>query len=242
MSETSSSQGPDPAVGTSASAELLAAREDKRWIVPVATSGPTRIPRVCASLRGAYFEGMPDNPVIVHPEIEYWELRFDGEPLAKAVVLQFDSYPSLLSEVSPTKQAVDGTVTLRCSQGRTEGEKLRFEPQPHKNTIGYWTIPTDSVTWPIQLSQPGEFNVGLLQGAGENGGGIARVSLLENGKLVDSFEFTVEVTGHFQNFRWRHAGTLEATKPGCYSLMIQPVKIDDVALMDVRQVHLSPKR
>ena len=222
--------------------ELLAAREAKQWRVPLSESGPTRIPRVCASLRRAYFEGMPDQLVDVHPEIEYWEIRFRGEAPTSHVILEFDSYPALLSEAMPTKQAGDGTLTLRCSQGRVRGEKLRFEPQPHKNTIGYWAVAEDTVTWPIQISQPGEFNVGVLQGAGDKGGGIAKVSLLENGKVVDSFDFDVEVTGHFQNFRWQHVGSLSATKAGQYGLKIEAVKIDQVALMDVRQVHLSPKR
>lgn len=222
--------------------ETLAAREGSRWRVPVAKEGPTRIPRVCASLRAAYFDAMPDKPVVVHPEIDYWELRFKGKPLAEHIVLEFDSYPALLSEAKPIEQAGDGTLTIRCSQGRTVGEKLRFEPQPHKNTIGYWAVASDSVTWPITISSPSAFNVGLLQGAGNRGGGRARVSLLHNDSVVDSFEFDVEVTGHFQNFRWKHGGVLEAKSPGEYSLKIEAAKIDDIALMDVRQVHLSPKR
>lgn len=221
--------------------ELLAARQGHKWVVPVAGSGKTRIPRVCASLRAAYFEGSPDKPVIVHPEIEYWEIRFQGKPASPNVVLEFDSYPATLDEATPTKQAGDGTLTLRCSQGRTVGEKLRFEPQPHKNTIGYWAVASDSVSWPVKISRPGQFNVGLLQGASEKGGGLARISLLSNAQTVDSLEYNVEVTGHFQNFVWKHAGTLSAVEPGDYSIKIEAAKIDNVALMDVRQVHLSPK-
>ena len=222
--------------------ELLDARQEKKWRIPVVASGPTRIPRVCASVRAAYFDGMPDKLVVVHPEIEYWELRFKGDAPASHIVLEFDSFPATLGEAKPTKQASDGTLTLRCSRGRTVGEKLRFEPQPHKNTIGYWAVASDSVSWPIQISKPGPFNVGLLQGAGEKGGGTVRISLLANDVAVDSFECDVEVTGHFQNFRWRHAGVLAAEKPGQYTLKIEAAKIDKVALMDVRQVHLSPKR
>ena len=227
---------------TYATPELLAARQDKQWRVPVAKPGPTRIPRVCASLRASFLEGMPGKTVVVHPEIDYWEIRFKGDTTASHVVLEFDSFPALAEEAAPTKQAGDGTLTLPCSHGRVHGEKLRFEPQPHKNTIGYWTVAEDSVTWPIVISQPDEFNVGLLQGAGEKGGGRAKVSLISDGNVIDSFAYDVEVTGHFQNFRWKHAGTLEAKEAGQYELRIEAVKIDKVALMDVRQVHLSPKR
>ena len=178
----------------------------------------------------------------MHPEIEYWELRFKGAALASHIVLEFDSYPATLKEAEATAQAGDGTLTLRCSQGRTVGEKLRFEPQPHKNTIGYWAVATDTVSWPIVISQPGPFNVGVLQGAGDNGGGTARIALLANDKVVDSIEFKVVLTRHFQNFIWKHAGILEAKEAGQYTLKIEAAKIDNVALMDVRQVHLSPKR
>ena len=224
-------------------AKLPGTRQGSKWRIPIADSGPTRIPRVCASLRSAYFEGMPDKQVNVHPEIEYWEVRFKGESLAKYVILEFDSFPATLDETKPTEQAGDGTLTLRCSQGRTAGQKLRFEPQPHKNTIGYWAEAADSVFWPIKISRPGPFNVGVLQGAGKQGGGIARISLLaNNGNIVDSLEFRVERTGHFQNFIWKHAGSLTAMEAGDYTLKIEAKKIDDIALMDVRQVHLSPKR
>ena len=224
------------------SRDLLASRQGTKWRVPVAATGPTRIPRVFASLKSAYFEGMPGKPVVVHPEIQFWELRFKGAALASHIVLEFDSYPATLDETKAIGQAGDGTLTLRCSQGHTIGEKLRFEPQPHKNTIGYWAVTSDSVSWPIVISQPGPLNVGLLQGAGEKGGGTAKISLLSNDIVIDSCEFGVEVTGHFQNFRWHHAGTLTAKEPGNYRLKIEAAKIDDVALMDVRQVHLSPRR
>jgi hypothetical protein len=223
-------------------AQLLAARAGNTWRVPVSEFGPTRIPRVCASLRAAYFDGLPDKPVTVHPEMEYWELRFQGDPPASHIVLEFDSYPATIDEAAPIEQAGDGTLTLRCSDGRTSGEKLRFEPQPHKNTIGYWTVASDSVAWPIVISQPGSFNVGMLQGANNKGGGRARISLQAGGEVVDSFECDVQVTGHFQNFRWTHAGVLTAEQPGQYSVKIEAAKIDNVALMDVRQVHLSPSR
>ena len=221
---------------------VLAGREGSRWVIPLAQDGPTRIPRVCASLRASYFEGDPDAAVVVHPEITFWEIRYKGKPKSPRVVLEFDSPPLTPSEVRPTEQAGDGTLTLRCGHGLTSGEKLRFEPQPHKNTIGYWTMVADRVTWPVRIERPGSFNVGALQGAAKNGGGTARVSLVQGETVVDSAEFDVEVTGHFQNFVWRHAGVLTAERPGDYQIRIEAVEIPRVALMDVRQLHLSPKR
>ncbi|MCR9200012.1 MAG: hypothetical protein NXI04_15360 [Planctomycetaceae bacterium] len=221
---------------------VLNGRQGNRWVVPLSESGPTRIPRVCASLRGSWFEGHPEASVVVHPEIEYWEIRVQGKPVSGKVVLEFDSPPLTPEEIAPVRQAGDGTLTLRCGLGITTGEKLRFEPQPHKNTIGYWTIPTDSVTWKINIDRPGAFNVGALQGAAKNGGGMAKLTLLQGETVVDSLEFPARVTGHFQNFQWQHAGVLNVAQPGDYQVKVEAVKIDRVALMDVRQIHFSPKR
>lgn len=220
--------------------ESLKRREGTKWVVPIASEGKTRIPRVCASLRDAYFEGKPDSKVVVHPEVEYWEIRLQGTSDSPNVVLEFDDFPSTLEEAKRTEQAGDGTLTLPCSQGRVTGEKLRFEPQPHKNTIGYWAVASDTVSWPVTISKSGQFNVGLLQGAGERGGGIAKVSVVKGDQVIDSLEYSVRVTGHFQNFEWNHAGVLDIPEPGDYDIRIEAVKIDQVALMDVRQVHLSP--
>lgn len=237
--------GFEPITNTTIFAEevgLTGLRDGNRWTIPLAPVGPTRIPRVFASIRSATFQNMPNAAIVVHPEIEFWELRYEGAPKSPSAVIEFDSPPLLQSECPAIKQAGDGTITLACSQGITVGEKLRFEPQPHKNTIGYWAVAGDHVSWNVDVEQPFDFNVGILQGCGPNGGGTAKVSLLHRDKRVDSFEFEVKTTGHFQNFVWRNVGKLAVKEPGQYVVRIEAVKISDAALMDVRQLHLSPKR
>lgn len=198
------------------------------------------VPRVYASLRSTHFKGHPNSKVQVRAETEHWELRFKGDPPSDKIVLEFDSYPATLKETTSIKQLGDGTLTLPCSLGRTKGEKLRFEPQPHKNTIGFWTKTSDSVSWPITISKPGEFNIGLLQGAGNGCGGTAKISVLKNDQQVASLDYEVKVTGHFQNFVWQNAGRIAFKEPGDYVLQVAAAKIKKAALMDVRQIHLSP--
>ena len=52
-------------------------------------------------------------------------------------------------------------------------------------------------------------------------------------------EFTVEDTGHFQNFIWRHIGEIGVSDPGVYALKISATKIAKGAVMDVRAVSLT---
>ena len=55
-----------------------------------------------------------------------------------------------------------------------------------------------------------------------------------------TLDFTVEDTGHFQNFVEKTAGTIMIGKAGDYALEIRAVRKAKGAVMDVRQVRLDP--
>ena len=48
---------------------------------------------------------------------------------------------------------------------------LRFEPLPHKNTLGFWVRADDWASWEFDVTQPGEFAVEALDGCGKGSGG-----------------------------------------------------------------------
>src|SRR6266699_2334172 len=56
-------------------------------------------------------------------------------------------------------QAEDGTIQLPARSVTIHGRTVRYEPQPHKNTIGYWTRAEDWVSWDFTLTRPGAFTV-----------------------------------------------------------------------------------
>jgi hypothetical protein len=76
--------------------------------------------------------------------------------------------------------------------------------------------------------------VQILQGCGKGQGGSEVAVVVGEEKVL----FTVEDTGHFQNFKRRTIGTLTLTAPGRHTLRIQPVRKAKNAVMDVRQVRL----
>src|SRR5262249_8864162 len=104
----------------------------------------------------------------------------------------------------PHPQAADGSITLPASRASIHGTQLRYEPLPHKNTLGYWTQAGDRARWEFTVSRPGTFSVVVLQGCGEGQGG----SMVEVEAAGRSVRFTVEDTGGFQNFKARTIGTL----------------------------------
>jgi len=227
---------------TSFESEPQILREGNSLFIGVSNSETSSvlIPRVYASLKYlAWKNNEIQTELSLHPETEYWTIRSSGPiPEDAEIVLEFDTSPMLNGEIKAITQLGDGRFDLHAYQANTHGKKLRFEPQPYKNTVGYWVNPKDFATWTVDIERPGKFNVGLLQGCGpEQGGSVATLSIEKDARVIDEVDFTVEETGHFQNFIWRTVGVIEIPEPGRYTVKLQPKHIEKAALMDVRQIQ-----
>jgi arylsulfatase A len=136
----------------------------------------------------------------------------------------------------PNLQAADGTITLPAKTADVHGVQLRYEPLPHKNTLGFWTKADDWVSWEFEVKKPGTFTVVALQGCGKGSGG----SEVEFAVGEQTLKLTVEDTGGFQNFKEREVGTVTLEKAGRYTLSVKAKTKPGVAVMDLRSVTLKP--
>ncbi len=136
----------------------------------------------------------------------------------------------------PTASTMDGSVTLHGRDSIVRGTTLRYEPADIKQTLGYWVRPTDRAQWWFATHAPGTYDVEVWQGCGKGHGG-SRVAVTVDGEPL---EFTVEDTGHFQNFKPRIIGQVTLASPGQHQLQIKPLQIANVAALDVRQIRLLP--
>jgi arylsulfatase A-like enzyme len=137
----------------------------------------------------------------------------------------------------PNPPDKDGTIALHARTAEVHGTQLRFEPLPHKNTLGYWTQADDFATWEFTTTKPGKYSVEVLQGCGKGQGGSDVEVTIGDEKL----KFTVEDTGHFQNFKSRAVGDVTIDKPGRHILTVKPIKKAAAAVMDLRMATLKPK-
>ncbi|MDB5309269.1 MAG: hypothetical protein JWO38_3471 [Gemmataceae bacterium] len=137
----------------------------------------------------------------------------------------------------PNPPAKDGTITLPARTAAVHGVQLRFEPLPHKNTLGFWVKQDDWAEFEFTAEKGGAFSVEVLQGCGKGSGG-AEVELAAGDQKLT---FTVKDTGGFQNFEARNVGTLMIEKPGRYTLTVKAKTKPGVAVMDLRQIVLKPK-
>jgi arylsulfatase A len=118
-----------------------------------------------------------------------------------------------------------------------QGIQLRYEPLPHKNTLGFWVRPEDTASWEFTVTRPGTFTLEILQGCGAGQGGSEVEFLVANQTL----KMIVEDTGGFQQFRPRDIGSVVLDKAGRYTLLVRPKTRAKAAVMDLRQVVLKPK-
>ena len=115
------------------------------------------------------------------------------------------------------------------------GTVLHYEPQPFKDTLGWWARPDDWAEWIFDLPKAGRYALEILQGCGKGSGGSEVAFTVAEQRLVT----TVIDTGHFQNFTNRTLGEVELT-PGRHSLKVQPLSKPGGAVMDLRQIVLRP--
>lgn len=136
------------------------------------------------------------------------------------------------------EQKSDGSIVLLATNANVHGKTVRYEPQPHKNTIGYWTRAEDWVSWDFKVNKPGQFNVTLTQACGKGSGG-SEVAFTIGGQTIRDI---VPDTGAFTNWVQRTIGSFTLANAGTYTISVKPVTKPGLAVMDLRAITLTPKK
>ena len=201
--------------------------------------GKVAMPRLNNPIGTVYLVNDPaKTPLGFQPNLADWTITKPKSAGAgpDVVVVEVKGKPHPAGDPVVAEPAEDRSITLAAHNAVCHGRLLRYEPQPHKNTVGYWADENDWCEWTFKAAKPGTFNVLLLQGCGKGQGGSA-VKIVVAGRTL---EYTVEDTGHFQNFVERPAGTVKIDAAGTFTLEIRAARKAKGAVMDVRQVRLAP--
>jgi arylsulfatase A-like enzyme len=135
----------------------------------------------------------------------------------------------------PSVTPAFGDIRLHARDAVVHAKTMRYEAEPHKNVLGYWTDPADWAEWEFDVPEAGEYEVEIQQGCGDGSGG-ALVAVEVGGERL---EFTVQETGHFQQMILRTIGQVKL-EAGRQKLAIKPQTKPGPAVMDVRRVVLRP--
>ncbi|MBI1368868.1 MAG: alpha-L-fucosidase [Planctomycetes bacterium] len=200
------------------------------------------VPRLHNQVPGQYLISNPTGKIKLQPNIDSWTILLpDAAPDATAsvVVMEIEGNTApVTDEPFVVEQGTDGSITLAAHNATTHGKLVRYEPQPYKNTVGYWANPDDWYDWQFTVTKPGSFQVVIQQGCGKGNGG-SDVSVTVDDQAI---QFTVQDTGGFQNFIDRGIGIVTLDKPGPHTLAIHCLKKARSAVMDCRQVLLIPTK
>jgi arylsulfatase A len=183
----------------------------------------------------------PEYDVLLHRSI-YLELdssRLVSDATACQTADQWKNWRKQLNQVLDGKKAAltpsRGDVRLFAAQARLHSKTMRYEKEPNKNVLGYWTSPNDWADWDFTVDQSGRYEVEVQVGCGRGSGG-AVVQLEVAGQSLD---WTVVETGHFQNMIQQTIGQVNLTT-GPQTLAIKPKTKLGPAVMDLRRVVLRP--
>lgn len=201
--------------------------------------GVVRVPRLFNSYEKLYLQSDESKQMLkFKPEVDHWLITLPKNAAKNSVIVMetvgAPRPPKYQDAITPEK---NGTFELPACLATVHGEKLRFEPQPHKNTVGYWAVAKDWCEWSLSVPQAGTYDVYVWQGCGKGQGG----STVDVAASESEFTFTVEDTGHFQNFKERKIGRLKLAA-GNQSLTFRPKVKAKNAVMDVRLVVLKPTK
>jgi len=197
-----------------------------------------KIPRLANVVKRIERLGHAEQQFQVHPEPTEWRIKpaLSADMLPAVLILTLDSPSQVFRpDLIATANAED-VISLPAKLAITHGQTLRFEPQPHKNTVGYWSNEKDTAEWKLNIDKAGAYEVDILQGCGAgHGGSDVEVKIQDQ-----TVAFQVQETGHFQNFIWRTLGTVTLKPAECESLQVVPKKKVAGAVMDVRAIRLVP--
>lgn len=235
--------GAQPLAGWKQSDSKAYFLDNRLFVVPqkVQRDGLLQLPRFSAVVQRVSWLKGGSGDLSVQPEPGHWLVRLANvpEPVAgeqPVLVFELDSAVRLFDPDRPVSAGADGMVVLRASDAIVAGRNLRYEPQPHKNTVGYWSVAEDSAEW-LMGAAAGRYSVEILQGCGRGHGGSRVQVSVQDQKL----EFVVRETGHFQNFVWRALGTFELTAGSEQRLSLRCLQKPGGAVMDVRAIRLVPE-
>jgi arylsulfatase A-like enzyme len=230
------------------SLELFNLAEDPGESKNLAAADPHRANELLQKLQ-AWREAVGARMPVQNPEFDaalHRRLYVDQDPSrlvaassAATTAPQWTTWRSAMNATirgrQPSVTPARGDIRLHAKDARIHAQSMRYEPEPHKNVLGYWTNAADWAEWDFEVANGGAYEIEIQQGAGRGSGG-ADVNVEVGGR---SLKFTVQETGHFQHMIQRIIGEVHLP-PGKHTLAVKPQSKPGVAVMDLRRVVLRP--
>ena len=153
------------------------------------------------------------------------------DPYATVVVLDLDGPPRVDLASTTLGPQADGSFSLLPAQAVVDGDSIRHEG----DGIGAWTSPHDLASWTILAPAAGDYDVEITYGCAAAAAGS---DFTVN---VDATRLTAETasTGGYDRAMTESVGRVHV-EAGAHTLVVKPMHKPRGALMNLREIRLSP--
>jgi alpha-L-fucosidase len=201
------------------------------------------VPRVANTPIAAFLLADPSRKSLaVTQEATPWEkaIRIEVGPKATSahdsvVVLDIEGQP----EVSPfhVNPTADGTLELLARDAELNGQTIRYDKQPGRESVGHWTQVKDWISWPVVIPKSGKYQVEITYGCAPGNGGAYRIDV-----AGDSLKAKARETSGWFDRVTEVAGAVDIKKTGHQPVDIRCLQIrkGGIAVFDVQKVVLRP--
>ncbi|HRQ72896.1 MAG TPA: alpha-L-fucosidase [Phycisphaerales bacterium] len=148
------------------------------------------------------------------------------------VALRIEGEPDVV--IAPLRPGPDGVLELHARDATIEGVHAQYEVGHGKDNIGFWTDPSESVSWEV-LAPPGRYAVEVEFACDAGSGGAFLVKVGD--RRADG---RIAPTGSWTSFVTLDLGPIALEAEGVQVFRVRPVSIDGLALMNLKAVRLRP--
>lgn len=185
-----------------------------------------------ASLMIGWSASGPQIPIPNRPD----SLPADLESFPRVFVVETDGRYNVTTP--PLQQGDDGNVFLDSIDAKVNGGGARYEDDPAKKCIGFWTNEKDTVEWEFVVNEPGKFSVELEVACDKDSGGSDFVVEVSGNQI----RAKVPDTGSWATFVRKSFGTVELKSTGKTKLIVRPLNKKGLAVMNLRSAKLILSR
>ncbi|MGD8239336.1 MAG: alpha-L-fucosidase [Armatimonadota bacterium] len=155
------------------------------------------------------------------------------DPVDTVVVLEIEEEPEVDTSL---RQAADGTIHLHARDAMVHGKTARYQLQRGMDDIGYWTDPTDWVSWDVTIERPGAFSVEITYSCSDRTPGSTYTLTIGEQALTGR----IGATGGWTEYVKQTLGNVTLARPGPCTVSVKPQKMPGYAVMDLQAITLRP--
>jgi hypothetical protein len=133
-----------------------------------------------------------------------------------------------------SQQFGDGRWVLSALDATVKGQKAKLETHPGSHRIGFWADIKDSVTWTLNASRPGMYDVNLTYSLA---GGTSDINI---GIGAETLNAQITHTGSWYRYRTVAIGRVYIPQAGKHAISVACGKKTGGAVMNLKALLLDP--